>query len=577
MSAAAGSVASQAVGVATGIQQKFSWNGVALAAIGGGVGGAMRLDSASGWGQAAANGAARSIVTQGIGVATGMQKKFSWAGVAAAGIGAGVFEAIGGNALPALKGENLNVQNFVNHLGANGANALANAATRSLIEGTDFGDNMLAAIPDVLGQTIGNAIAGGIQQAQDRARLEKLRQAYREGKLYFDDSGGERAASGVTRIRLDENTPSSPVDAFKAAVETSQMQLAALDELSDAEIGSDAATIRKEAVERANALFDAITAYSSTTDGAWGYVQSYAGGAAGVTTGVPRGMWDSVVGLWNMVTHPGETLRGLGSAIDYANSTSVSKALADGSMAFQTFEAGIKLEQARIYLTEGHFNAAFFEGHEAGRIAGAIAGPGKLADVLLASRAARAAGGAVGAGGDIAGATAPNLVGAIGSLVRTNPALRAELVRIVSGNGASKWTEARGVLFAAREGARLGYDFKASVVYNNSGHGIDAVFSRQVGGVTRYAVWEAKGGKWTLDPSDLAVDSKGTVQLSDNFITTRLQRAYDAAPNGPNASLIRTLQTAYRAGTLDRFVSFRGSRSTYQVRPYPTDPSRITY
>ncbi len=40
-SAAIGSIVSQGVGVATGIQEKFSWKGVALAAIGGGVGGAL--------------------------------------------------------------------------------------------------------------------------------------------------------------------------------------------------------------------------------------------------------------------------------------------------------------------------------------------------------------------------------------------------------------------------------------------------------------------------------------------------------------------------------------------------------
>jgi hypothetical protein len=42
------------------------------------------------------------------------------------------------------------------------ASSLANAATRSLIDGSDFGDNMVASLPDVVGQTIGEAIAGGI-------------------------------------------------------------------------------------------------------------------------------------------------------------------------------------------------------------------------------------------------------------------------------------------------------------------------------------------------------------------------------------------------------------------------------
>jgi hypothetical protein len=43
------------------------------------------------------------------------------------------------------------------------AGDIANAATRSLISGSDFGDNILQALPDMIGQTIGNAIADGIE------------------------------------------------------------------------------------------------------------------------------------------------------------------------------------------------------------------------------------------------------------------------------------------------------------------------------------------------------------------------------------------------------------------------------
>ncbi|MFZ2032113.1 MAG: LysM domain-containing protein, partial [Vitreimonas sp.] len=166
---AAGSIVSQAVGVATGIQDKFSWNAVALAAIGGGVGGGMGLKSPSGWGQAAANAAAQSIVTQGIGVATGLQDKFSWAAVAGAAVGAGIgFEV--GKSLPGAAFTKTSDAGEVVHVGAqwyntvaqSGASLIANAATRSVIDGSDFGDNVLAALPDTIGQTIGNAIAGGI-------------------------------------------------------------------------------------------------------------------------------------------------------------------------------------------------------------------------------------------------------------------------------------------------------------------------------------------------------------------------------------------------------------------------------
>jgi hypothetical protein len=42
------------------------------------------------------------------------------------------------------------------------AGGIANAATRSVINGSDFGDNLMAALPDVIGQTIGGMIADGV-------------------------------------------------------------------------------------------------------------------------------------------------------------------------------------------------------------------------------------------------------------------------------------------------------------------------------------------------------------------------------------------------------------------------------
>ncbi|MDE2596480.1 MAG: LysM peptidoglycan-binding domain-containing protein, partial [Sphingomonadales bacterium] len=96
-----GSVVSQAVGVATGIQEKFSFKAVAMAAVGAAVGGGLSaLGDKAGtfgafinggeWYQVAAKAALSSAITQGVGVATGLQDKFDWAGVAAAGVAAGV-------------------------------------------------------------------------------------------------------------------------------------------------------------------------------------------------------------------------------------------------------------------------------------------------------------------------------------------------------------------------------------------------------------------------------------------------------------------------------------------------------
>ena len=147
-SAAAGSVASQAAGIATGVQEKFSWNAVALAALGAGIGAGLGVTGigGAGWPGAAARGALGSVITQGVGDALGLQKGFSWAAVAASAVGAGIGERL------QQAGAALETQIT--------AASIANAATRSLIDGSDFGDNMLAALPDMIGAMLGNALVG---------------------------------------------------------------------------------------------------------------------------------------------------------------------------------------------------------------------------------------------------------------------------------------------------------------------------------------------------------------------------------------------------------------------------------
>lgn len=169
---AAGSVVSQTVGVATGLQDKFSFKDVALAAIAGGVGGAMGPGGAFGklgafgkvgskFAQGALRGALSSAVTQGIGVATGLQDKFSWAGIAGAALGGGLSSAISDKLGGAMEPYGA-IGRFGTQALSNAVGAFANAGARSLIDGTDFGDNLLAALPDVVGNAIGNMLAGAV-------------------------------------------------------------------------------------------------------------------------------------------------------------------------------------------------------------------------------------------------------------------------------------------------------------------------------------------------------------------------------------------------------------------------------
>jgi hypothetical protein len=172
---AAGSIASQAVGVATGIQDKFSFKGVALAAIGGAIGGGLGPKGLFGTNGAFGNigsqfvgdalrGAVGSALTQGVGVATGLQDKFSWAGVAAAGIGAGIGGAVG-RALTSpggLFGVSASAGSFGYRMATSAASGIANAATRSAINGESFGKNLIAALPDIIGQAVGGAIGSAL-------------------------------------------------------------------------------------------------------------------------------------------------------------------------------------------------------------------------------------------------------------------------------------------------------------------------------------------------------------------------------------------------------------------------------
>jgi YD repeat-containing protein len=218
-SAAAGSIASQIVGVATGIQDKFSFKAVALAALGGAVGGALgpgglaknglfgAVDKAgnfaagalggikSGFIRSAVNGALGSAVSQGIGVATGLQDKFSWGSVAAAGVASGVGYTVGKalniksmtktqNADDSWTQGNISLDNIARNGVTGMARALASGAAQSIVEGTDFGDNVLAALPGEIGNTIGMALVGGIEKGAAAAAARRQQKIEKESNKF---------------------------------------------------------------------------------------------------------------------------------------------------------------------------------------------------------------------------------------------------------------------------------------------------------------------------------------------------------------------------------------------------------
>ncbi|MAJ07410.1 MAG: hypothetical protein CMK04_00990, partial [Ponticaulis sp.] len=242
ISGAAGSAASQVVGVATGIQDKFSWNAVAMAGISGGFGAGLGgVDSLATTGNAAKgfnnvrkfiNGAAKGVISsagsQGLGVALGLQDEFSWNAVAAAGVGGGVGAYVGsqlgnhfGSSFAGKLATNLTVST---------ASAIASAATRSALNGGSFERNLRAAIPDVIGQAIGNVVGDRVVEAMNDDPAKQATElanaratagvpgidsvALDPGALTYDYSGTTDPGNSVARLSA-KNRAAAPRASYR--------------------------------------------------------------------------------------------------------------------------------------------------------------------------------------------------------------------------------------------------------------------------------------------------------------------------------------------------------------------------
>jgi len=159
---AAASALSQGVMILAGEQHGFNWKGVALGAVGGaisgGLAGAGVGSSLSPIGAGMLRGAIGSAATQGVALASGMQQRFDWRGVAASaiagGIGAGIGEAAG-----AAKWNPL-ARQVSSGLGA----GLASAGVRGDLSAQSLG--YIAA--DLVGNTIGNQVAERLVEGMGR-------------------------------------------------------------------------------------------------------------------------------------------------------------------------------------------------------------------------------------------------------------------------------------------------------------------------------------------------------------------------------------------------------------------------
>ncbi|MEM9584736.1 MAG: hypothetical protein AAGA08_16620, partial [Pseudomonadota bacterium] len=110
----------------------------------------------------AAAGAPGSAASQEVAVATGLQNKFSFAGIAAAGVGAAVAGAVSSNIPGAAEFDNNgNFQraSIGNRIISSTAGGIADAATRSALTGNSFGDSLRAATPNIIASAVGQLLA----------------------------------------------------------------------------------------------------------------------------------------------------------------------------------------------------------------------------------------------------------------------------------------------------------------------------------------------------------------------------------------------------------------------------------
>ncbi|WP_196491728.1 LysM peptidoglycan-binding domain-containing protein [Burkholderia territorii] len=117
----------------------------------------------NGFQTAALQGAVRSAVTQGLGIATGLQDRFDWKGVAASAIASGVGYSVGqaAGSAAADAGYSESASKFVSGL----SGGLSAGVTSTLVRGGSLAGNMGSIVADTVGSTVGNMVADRVQGA----------------------------------------------------------------------------------------------------------------------------------------------------------------------------------------------------------------------------------------------------------------------------------------------------------------------------------------------------------------------------------------------------------------------------
>ncbi|MCD4486098.1 hypothetical protein LQR31_16620, partial [Chromobacterium vaccinii] len=159
---AIGSLASQGLAMALGMQKGINWGQVGLSAVASGMGGGFAASGAFGTGSLAMveRGMAISAATQGVAMVTGMQKSFSWTSVAASGVAAWAGGRIG----------SLGGADSASQVGYGTLAGIAGGTIQSVL-GEDHRPNW----GDLAASSFGNAV-GSALMADGSAQRQKLQQ-----------------------------------------------------------------------------------------------------------------------------------------------------------------------------------------------------------------------------------------------------------------------------------------------------------------------------------------------------------------------------------------------------------------
>jgi YD repeat-containing protein len=274
---AIGSFAGQATGVALGVQDDISWKGVAMGAISGGVGAGLSAAATPGSFLASIGPVGRamigSVVTQGVGVATGLQDSFSWRSVAASAAGAGVGAAVS---------QSLNITDefgrrtgsfenadFGEKLGKSLLTGLAAGATTAVMRGGRISVQQVAV--DAFGNALGESLAGNMNGAGqpelttgDFARMDGA--GYRSAPYEVPNAGtGLRFGGGGLGLQLTPGAVSAMDDGINEARGNR-----ALVAMRDSDIDAQAA--RLSALAQQRAAQPTVAAWNGGTGGGRGFV-----------------------------------------------------------------------------------------------------------------------------------------------------------------------------------------------------------------------------------------------------------------------------------------------------------------